>query len=130
MVGTRRAALLALVGVAVIVVAPAPGLAFVLVDAAILLAMLVDVALSAQLKNLQVARGGDRATRLGEPARVTVSVRNPGSRPLRGTLHDAWPPSAGALGNVHPVTSPRRANSAPSRAPSSPPGGGSAGPRS
>ena len=106
MVGTRRAALLALVGVAVIVVAPAPGVAFVLVDAAILLAMLVDVALSAQLKTLQVARGGERATRLGEPARVTVSVRNLGSRPLRGTVHDAWPPSAGALGNVHPVTVP------------------------
>ena len=108
MVGTRRAALLALVGVAVIVVAPDPGVAFALVDAAILLAMLADVALSARLKNLQVARSGDRATRLGEPARVTVTVRNSGSRRLRGTLRDAWPPSAGARGNVHRVTIPAR----------------------
>jgi len=108
MVGTRRAALLALVGVAVIVVAPDPRLAFALVDAAILLAMLADVALSAQLKNLQVARSGDRATRLGEPARVTVTVRNSGSRRLRGALRDAWPPSAGARGNVHRVTIPAR----------------------
>ena len=68
--------------------------------------MVLDITLSAQLKNLQVARGGERATRLGEPARVTVIVRNRGSRPLRGTLHDAWPPSAGARAHLHPITVP------------------------
>ena len=106
MVGTRRAALLALAGVAAVVVAPAPGVAFVLVDAALLLAVLADVALAARLGSVQVARGGDRATRLGEPARVTVSVRNSGTRRLRGRLRDAWPPSAGARDTVHPVTIP------------------------
>ena len=127
MVGTRRAALLALVGVAVIVVAPDPSLAFALVDAAILLAMLADVALSAQLKNLQVARSGQ-----GDPAARAGPGHGDGARLAPGGCA-ARSGTPGRHRRVRGATSTAsrspRANSAPWRARSCPPGGASGGPR-
>ena len=44
---------------------------------------------------LDFTRDGDTATRLSTQARVGLTVRNAGSRPLQGLLRDAWTPSAG-----------------------------------
>jgi uncharacterized protein (DUF58 family) len=94
---TGRAGLLALAGV-LVVGAAAPSWAGVLAVTAVLLALVaVDVALAASVRALVLRREGDSAVRLGETARVTLAVHNPGRRRLRGLLRDAWPPSAGAV---------------------------------
>jgi uncharacterized protein (DUF58 family) len=41
--------------------------------------------------------------RLGEPVEVTLTVRNPGPRRVRGVLRDAWPPGAGPLADRHRI---------------------------
>ena len=46
-------------------------------------------------KQLRLERSGATVVRLGEKAEVDLEVRNTGSRVVRGTLRDSWPPSAG-----------------------------------
>ncbi|AIJ21126.1 DUF58 domain-containing protein [Amycolatopsis methanolica] len=92
---TGRAGLLALVGIVVVAlgVPSWTGVLAVLGGLAVLVA--VDLLLAASVRGLVFARSGATSARLGEPVEVTLSVTNPGSRPLRGLLRDAWPPSAG-----------------------------------
>uniref|UniRef100_UPI0013BE9E67 DUF58 domain-containing protein n=1 Tax=Amycolatopsis thermalba TaxID=944492 RepID=UPI0013BE9E67 len=59
------------------------------------LGVVVDLLLAALVRGRGFAGSGAGAARLGETVEVTLSVTNPGSRPLRGMLRDAWPPSAG-----------------------------------
>lgn len=92
---TGRAALLAAVGaVAVGLVVPSP-LGVVVVTAMVLVLCGGDVALAGAVRPLQFARTGDESVRLGELARISLHLTNPGSRRVRGLLRDAWPPSAG-----------------------------------
>ncbi len=92
---TGRLALLALLGV--VPVALAPGRLTVLLVGLLLLAVVVaDVALAAPVAGLRLSRSGATAVRLGEAVQVRLTVANPSGRPLRAVLRDAWAPSAGA----------------------------------
>ncbi|MFF5209353.1 DUF58 domain-containing protein [Streptosporangium sp. NPDC000396] len=103
---TGRAALLALLGTLVVLFAPRPGAA--VAGVALLLAALiaVDLSLAAGVRPLRFTRAGDRLVRLGESATVELIVENPGPRPARGLLRDAWPPSAGAVPRSLPLDVP------------------------
>jgi uncharacterized protein (DUF58 family) len=103
---TGRAALLALFGVAVVGLA-APSWAGVLVVAAVLVAGVgADLLLAGGVRGLGFDRGGTTSVRLGEPAEVTLTVRNPGPRRVRGVLRDAWPPGAGPVEDRHALDVP------------------------
>jgi uncharacterized protein (DUF58 family) len=97
---TGRAAVLALVGAAavgVLVGLGLPGTTSLLAVNFVVAALLaVDAARSASPRDLSLERSGDRKVRLGETADVLLSVRNAGRRRWRGTLRDAWVPTAGA----------------------------------
>jgi uncharacterized protein (DUF58 family) len=92
---TGRAAVAAVIG-ALVVLALRTVPALLAVDGLILAAVAVDVVLAAPVRPLQVARGGDTRIRLGTGGELTLTVANPGRRALRGTVRDAWQPSAGA----------------------------------
>lgn len=66
----------------------------------------LDVVLAGRIGTLVMTRSGAESVRLGEPASVTLTVTNTGSLAVRGTLRDAWPPSAGAVNNRHPIVVP------------------------
>jgi uncharacterized protein (DUF58 family) len=100
-----RLAVLALVGVLVVGVT-ASWVAFWSVDAALLVLVVVDLVLAGSVRDLRVLRSGDVSVRLGEPAVVVVRVSNPGRRHVRGTLRDAWPPSAGVRNPRQPLDLP------------------------
>lgn len=103
MVLTGRAALVALLCVLPITLAPAPAPAFAALAAALAVAVAVDAALAASPRRLEVTRSGDTAARLGQPVESVLRVRNPGRRRFRGRLRDAWPPSAHGEPRTHPV---------------------------
>jgi len=101
MVVTGRAALLALLltlPVALVAQSVAAVLAF---DAGLLVLLGIDAALAGSPRSLSFSRSGDRTTRLGEEAVVGLTVRNDGSRAVRGVLRDAWAPTAGAAVTRH-----------------------------
>ncbi|HEY3869919.1 MAG TPA: DUF58 domain-containing protein [Actinocrinis sp.] len=54
-----------------------------------------DAYMAGSPRRLQLERAGDTVVRLGQPASVSLTVRNADSRVVRGTLRDSWPPSAG-----------------------------------
>jgi len=93
---TGRAALAAAVGTVIVFVLPLGGVMVLAVAGVLLVLVAVDVALAASPRSLQLERAGDSSTRLGEPAKIVLTVINAGSRPLRAVVRDAWPPSAGA----------------------------------
>lgn len=93
---TARTGLVALLGAALVLASPAPGSTMLVVLLLLLVGVVADVALAGAVSGLAMSRSGDTATRLGEPATVTLTVTNRGSRRVRGRLRDAWPPSAGA----------------------------------
>ncbi len=99
MVLTGRAALVALLGT-VAAVALRTTAAVLLVDAAIVAAIAVDLALAASVRKLELSRSGDSRVLLGQDATTTIAIVNPGRRVLRGVVRDAWQPSAGAGGPV------------------------------
>ena len=103
---TGRAAVVALAGVVVVLLAPLGGAMVVLVLAVLLLGVAVDLSLAASPRAIAVARSGDTSTRVGEPAEVVVTIRNPTSRTARGWVRDAWPPSAGATPRTHRLAVP------------------------
>ncbi|HEY0869247.1 MAG TPA: DUF58 domain-containing protein [Acidothermaceae bacterium] len=93
---TRRAAIVALVGVLLVFAAPVRGFTVVIVEGALVVAICVDLALAGSVRALEVSRYGDTARRLDEVSEVGVQVVNRGGRRVRGVLRDAWPPSASA----------------------------------
>jgi uncharacterized protein (DUF58 family) len=90
---TGRAAVAAVIG-ALVVLAFRTSTALLAVDAVLLAAIVADVILAAPVRALRLTRGGDTRIRLGDSGKVTVVVDNPGRRPLRGIVRDAWRPSA------------------------------------
>jgi uncharacterized protein (DUF58 family) len=100
-----RAALLALLGI--VPVALAPGLTTVLL-VALGLALLVglDLLRAAPVASLVLHRRGATSCRLGEQVTVDLLVVNPSTRPLHGLLRDAWVPSAGADHAPHALDVP------------------------
>ena len=103
---TGRAGLLALAGAAVVGLLLPSGLGVLLVTGALLALVALDVGLAGPVRPLLLARDGDTAVRLGEPAQVRLTVANPSVRRVRGLLRDAWPPSAGAASQRHRVDVP------------------------
>jgi uncharacterized protein (DUF58 family) len=93
---TARAFLAALCGVAIVFVVPLGGLTVLAVIAVLALLVVLDLALAASPRSLTFERSGATSTRLGEPAEVTLTLVNTGSRGLRAQVRDAWPPSAAA----------------------------------
>ncbi len=92
---TGRAAVAALIG-ALVVLAFRNVAALLAVDALILAAIGADLLLAAPVRALRLTRAGDARIRLGETGEVTLTMDNPSTRSLRGTVRDAWPPSTGA----------------------------------
>jgi uncharacterized protein (DUF58 family) len=58
-------------------------------------AIAADAVLAGSLRDVTMRRSGDTTVRLGERATVSLELSNSGPRPVRGTLRDAWTPSAG-----------------------------------
>ncbi len=93
---TGRTALAALTG-ALLVLAFRSVAALLVVNLLLAAAIVADLLLAAGLRRLRITRSGDTRVLLGETAAVTVTVHNPGRRPLRAVLRAAWPPSAHAV---------------------------------
>jgi uncharacterized protein (DUF58 family) len=93
---TGRAALVALIGALAVLAFRTP-VAVLAVEGLLLAAIVADLILAAAIRPLRMARSGDTRVRLGETASVTLVLENPGRRPLRGMVRDAWEPSAGAV---------------------------------
>ncbi|MET9964059.1 DUF58 domain-containing protein [Streptomyces sp. NPDC006326] len=91
---TGRAALLAALGSIPVGILEPSWTGMLAVNGPLALACAVDYALAAPVRRLALARSGDTSIRLGEPAEVHLTVTNPGKRPLRADLRDAWPPSS------------------------------------
>lgn len=102
---TGRAALLgALAVLAVFLIGTGAGL--LLVNAAVVLLLAVDVALAGSVRGLRLARSGATRGRQGVPLEVVLSVVNAGRRTVRAQVRDAWPPSAGSTPRVHATVVP------------------------
>ncbi|GAB2493436.1 DUF58 domain-containing protein [Nocardiopsis aegyptia] len=94
---TGRTALLALVCVAAVAISGDLGAVVTAVAMGLLVALIVlDVLLAASPRALRLSREGDTSLRLGDSATVSVTLTNPSRRRLRGSVRDAWPPSAHA----------------------------------
>ncbi|MFE3583991.1 DUF58 domain-containing protein [Streptomyces vinaceus] len=91
---TGRAALLAALGSLPVGILEPSWTGMLAVNGALALACAVDYALAAPVRRLTLTRSGDTSVRLGEPAEVHLTVTNPGTRPLRARVRDAWPPSS------------------------------------
>ncbi|MHA7220048.1 DUF58 domain-containing protein [Arthrobacter sp. MDT1-48-3] len=96
MVITGRFVLLALLGVVPVILYP--GTTSILLWAALLAAVgSLDLALAASPRRVGITRVLPDSVRLGEECRSALVVRNDTGRPLRGTVREAWQPSAGAV---------------------------------
>ncbi|MBW8484577.1 DUF58 domain-containing protein [Actinomadura parmotrematis] len=92
---TGRLGLLALLGCALPILLPS-WWTLLAVWAVLAAGVAADLALAGNVRALVFHRSGDTSVRLGEPARVALTVENPGRRRVRALLRDVWPPSAGA----------------------------------
>jgi uncharacterized protein (DUF58 family) len=102
---TGRAARLALLAVVPAVLLPSPVTLLVLL-LLLVAAVAFDVARAGAVAPLVLRREGPTACRLGDRVDVVLSVANPGPRPVRGVLRDAWAPSAGAGPRTQPLDVP------------------------
>jgi len=93
---TRRAAIVALIGVFVVFVVPLDGWMVLFTEGALAVGIMVDLLLAGGVRSLEVSRYGDSARRLDESATVGFMVVNRGRRTVHGVARDAWPPSARA----------------------------------
>jgi uncharacterized protein (DUF58 family) len=86
-----------------------PGWGTVLATTAVLAALAAaDMLLAAPLKHVQVQRSEPGNVTLNSTTDTRLTIGNNGSRRLRGTLRDAWQPSAGARNPVQEVDVPAR----------------------
>ena len=102
---TGRAALLAVLGVAVVALAPgwAGLIGWLLV---VVTAVVADLLLAGSPAGLVVHRVAMASVRLGESAPSVLLLTNTGRRRVRGVVRDAWVPSAGAQGDRHVLDVP------------------------
>jgi uncharacterized protein (DUF58 family) len=103
---TGRAALLAVLGVAVVGLVAPSWTGVLLVALVIAVGVGADLLLAGSVRGLRFARAGPTAVRLGEPVEVALTVSVAGTRRVRGVLRDAWPPGAGPVADRHPVDVP------------------------
>ncbi len=102
---TLRTVVLALLGLVPVLIWPS-GDTVRLWWLAIVLLVAVDLLLAPSPRRLHLARSAPTQVRLGESTRSALLVTNPSSRGVRGSLRDAWPPSAGAAGERHTLRVP------------------------
>ncbi len=69
-------------------------------------ALVVDLALAASARAVDLARDAPDRLRLGESGPARLAIANTGRRTLRGVVRDAWQPSAGASPTRHRVAIP------------------------
>ena len=65
-----------------------------------------DLALAASPRAVRVRRDLPARVRLGETVRADAMLTNTGRRTIRGSVRDAWQPSAGAAQTRHPLVLP------------------------
>ena len=102
---TRRAVVLALVGLAPVALWPYGSTVRWWVLLVVVLVAL-DVLLASRPGVLHVVRSEPTQVRLGEATTSTLWVTNTSDRGVRGLLRDAWPPSTGAVDAVHDLVVP------------------------
>ena len=93
---SARVAVLAFLGVLLVLFLPAGGWTLLGVTTLLVAGVVIDLLLAGSVRPLRFVRDGDASVRLGEAATVRLIVENPGSRRVLGRLRDAWQPSAGA----------------------------------
>lgn len=103
MVLTGRVGLIALLGAVPVVLSPSPAVVFVVLWAALGVAVGVDVVLAGAPRRLELTRTGATSARLGQPVTAELTVFNPGRSRFRGFVRDAWAPSACAQPRTHTV---------------------------
>lgn len=103
MVLTGRTAFLALIAVLPIAVSGSAATVFAVCLAMLGVAVGLDLALAGRVAGLRLSRSGAPSTRLGQPVDTALQIVNDGPRRVRGSLRDAWPPSAVATPRVHDV---------------------------
>ncbi|MGM0385833.1 MAG: DUF58 domain-containing protein [Actinomycetota bacterium] len=103
---TGRAVVLTAVGAVAVMLVPSPTTAWLWL-ALVAAGGAMDVILAASPRAAAVTRDTTTSVRLGEMARSTLTLHNPGRRPMRAVVRDAWVPSAGATANRHRITIPR-----------------------
>ncbi|WP_157250467.1 DUF58 domain-containing protein [Nonomuraea typhae] len=103
---TGRAALVAAVGIVVVLLAPDPGFALLGWLLVLIAAIIVDLVFAGAVRPLRFRRSGHTLVRLGQSGTVELIVENPGSRRVKGVLRDAWAPSAGATPRALPLDVP------------------------
>lgn len=103
MVVTGRAALLALLLTVPVAFLARSLQAVLLLDLTLLVLLGADAWLAGSPRAVTFTRSGDRTTRLGEEAVVTLTARNTGTRVVRGVLRDAWAPTAGVVVTRHAI---------------------------
>lgn len=90
----RAAALVLVIGILAVVGLPRPALAAAL--GVLVLAMVLDLRLAPHGGAIGLRRSLPSQVTLGEPAVVTWTLQNPGSRAIEVVLADSFPPSLGA----------------------------------
>ena len=66
----------------------------------------LDLALAPSPRRVRITRDLPERVRLGETVRADALLTNTGSRTIRGTVRDAWQPSAGAATTRHSLRLP------------------------
>ena len=94
---TARAAIVAALGAAVVLIAPAPITALLLVNAALITALVIDWLLAPHPRRLEITRDLPGVVALGAEAEVAWSVRSPLARPVTVRLADEL------VGSLHPA---------------------------
>lgn len=100
-----RFVLLVLLGLVPVLLLPGWGTVLATIAALAALAT-VDMLLAASLKHVQVQRPEPGNVTLNSTIDTRLSISNDGSRRLRGSLRDAWQPSAGARNPVQDIDVP------------------------
>ena len=100
-----RAVALAALGILPVILIPAT-LTVILWSVLVLLLCTADLALAASPRFISVTRSVPASVRLTTAATSTLVLTNGSRRRLRGTVRDAWQPSAGAQANRHRVDLP------------------------
>jgi len=93
---TGRAGLVALVATLLVWIAPDGGRTVAWVVVALVAGIAVDLVFAASPRRMNLQRGPELTTRLGEPVDSPIVLHNRGRRRARGKLRDGWPPSANA----------------------------------
>ncbi|MBC6464866.1 DUF58 domain-containing protein [Actinomadura alba] len=92
---TGRLGLLAALTAIVLIFVPS-WWALLAVEGVLLALVIIDLALAGNVRSLRLHRAGDTNVRLGETAKVSLTLENLGRRRVRASVRDAWPPSAAA----------------------------------